>query len=120
MIKGQKGFHSGEKKSSGKEGKQHFYNHTLIFWGVNLAFERTRFTTVTISITASAILYLQFKNKNKNFSCANIYQTLGHGIRKPTFMPQLNQNHFIFVEIFMCAQSPKVSGLKKKFNFKPP
>ena len=35
-------------------------------------------------------------------------------------MPQLNQNHFIFVEIFMCAQSPKVSGLKKKFNFKPP
>ena len=106
-------FHT-QKSLLGRRGRN-ISRTTHSFFGVLiLAFERTRFTTVTTSIIASSILYLQFKNKNENFSCANIVSNSWlwnkeaniHAIRIT-----------LFLQKFLCAQSSKVSKLKKEIHF---
>ena len=106
-------FHT-QKSLLGRRGRN-ISRTTHSFFGVLiLAFERTRFTTVTTSIIASSILYLQFKNKNENFSSANIVSNSWLWNKEANIHAT---RITIFVEIFMCAQSSKVSKLKKEIHF---
>ena len=112
-------FHT-QKILQGRRGSN-ISRTTHSFFGVLiLAFERTRFTTVTTSKTASSVLYLQFKNMNENFSCANIVSNSWSWNKEakihapwPLAEMDLTRITLFVVEIFMCAQSSMVSELKR-------
>ena len=97
---------------------------THSFFGVLiLAFERTRFTTVTTSITASSVLYLQFKNMNENFTCANIVSNSWSWNKEAKIhahwpLAEMDLTRIThFCRNFMCALSSMVSELKKEIHF---